>query len=130
MAIPNSYIYLNPKLFLNEMNGLAKGSSIVIVIEDLVTEDPLNMRNRSSIFRYKGFAYLADKSTMVRYNGGKGEIARYTGNGDRIWGVGGGGSEYADRYVDGHVSEHGGEDWGEGEDEDLDKDPRYLYVCF
>ena len=64
-------------LFL-KTNGLAKGSSMVIVmVEDLVVaEDPPNMRNRSSTFRYGGFAYLADRSAMVRYAGGGGEIAR------------------------------------------------------
>ena len=67
MAIPNSHICLDPKLFLYETNGLAKGSSMVMVMEDLVVvEDPPNMRNRSSTFRYVGFAYLADRSAIVR----------------------------------------------------------------
>ena len=59
---------MDPKLFFgNKTNGLAKGSSMVMVMEDLVVaEDPPNMRNRSSTFRYGGFAYLADRSAMVR----------------------------------------------------------------
>ena len=49
---------------------------MVKVMEDLViAEDPPNMRNRSSTFRYGGFVYLADRSAMVRYVGGGGEIA-------------------------------------------------------
>ena len=97
-----------------------------LVAEDLVVaEDPPNMRNRSSIFRHGGLAYLADRSAMVRYVGGGGEIARYAGGGDRIRGVGGG--EHAAEHVDGHVGEHGVEDSGEGDGEDLDED---LCVCF
>ena len=67
VAISNSYIYLDPELFLNETNGLVKGSSIVMVTEDLVVaEDPPNMRNRLSTFRYGSLVYLADRSVMVR----------------------------------------------------------------
>ena len=71
MAIPSSHICLDPKLFFDKKtNGLVKGSSMVIVMEDLgvavVAEDPPNMRNRSSTFRYGGAAYLADRSAMVR----------------------------------------------------------------
>ena len=66
MALSDSHI-VDPMLFL-KTNGLAKGSSMVIVmVEDLVVvKGPPNMRNRSSIFRYGGFAYLADRSAMVR----------------------------------------------------------------
>ena len=66
MAIPNSHM-VDPMLFL-KTNGLVKGSSIAMVmVEDLVVaEDPPNMRKRSSTFRYGGFAYLADRSAMVR----------------------------------------------------------------
>ena len=46
-----------------------------MVMGDLVAEGPLNMRNRSSTFRYEGFANLVDRSAMVRYAGGGGEIA-------------------------------------------------------
>ena len=76
MAIPNSH-FVDPMLFL-KTNGLAKGSSMVIVmVEDaVVAERPPNMRNRSSTFRHGGFAYLADRSAMVRYAGGGGEVAR------------------------------------------------------
>ena len=94
----------------------------MVMVEDLVVaEDPLNMRNRSSTFRYVGLAYLADRSAMVRYVGGGGEIARYAGGGDGIRGVGGGehAAEYVDEDKDGHVGEHGGEYWGEGDGEDL-----------
>ena len=134
MAIPNSHICVDPMLFFGKTNGLIKGSSIAMVmVEDLgVAEDPPNMRNRSSTFRYVGLAYLADRSAMVRYVGGGGEIARYAGGGDGIRGVGGGGE---------HACEHVGEDWGEdldkGKDEDLDEgrgegavDEDRLYVCF
>ena len=71
MAIPNSH-FVDPMLFL-KTNGLAKGSSMVTVMEDLavaedlvVAEDPPNMRKRSSTFRYGGLAYLADRSAIVR----------------------------------------------------------------
>ena len=64
MAIPDSHI-VDPMLFL-KTNGLVKGSSMVMVMEDLVAEGPPNMRNRSSTFRYGGFEYLADRSAMVR----------------------------------------------------------------
>ena len=105
---------------------------MVMVMEDLgVAEDPPNMRNRSSTLRYGGLAYLADRSAMVRYDGGEGEIARYAGGGDGIRGVGGGGE---------HACEHVGEDWGEGldegKDEDLhghvgeDEDGEDLCLCF
>ncbi len=55
-------------LFFNETNGLIKGSSMMMVmVEDLVVaERPPNMRKRSSIFRYGGAVYLADRSAMVR----------------------------------------------------------------
>ena len=107
---------------------------MVMVMEDLgVAEDPPNMRYRSSTFRHGGFAYLADRSAMVRYVGGGGEIARYAGGGDGIRGVGGG--EHAGEHVgedaDGHVGEHGGEDLGEGLDEDRDEEAgEDLCVCF
>ena len=80
MAIPNSHICVEPLLFLNTTNGLAKGSSIVMVmvVEDLVVvvvaEGPSNMQYRSSTFRYGGAVYLADRSATVRYAGGGGEI--------------------------------------------------------
>ena len=78
MAIPNSHFCVDPMLFL-KTNGLAKGSSMVIVmVEDIgVAEDPPNIRNRSSTFRYGGVGpYLADRSATVRYAGGGGDIAR------------------------------------------------------
>ena len=96
----------------------------------MVAEDPPNMRNRSSTFRHGGLAYLADRSAMVRYAGGGGEVARYAGGGDRIRGVGGGIGEHAAEHVDGHVGEHGVEDLGEGDGEDLDEDPRCLCIWF
>ena len=101
---------------------------MVMVMEDLVAEGPPNMRNRSSTFRYGGFAYLADRSAMVRYVGGGGDIARYAGGGD---GAGDGAGEDVGMYVDGHVGEHGGEDLGEGLDEDCDEEAgEDLCVCF
>ena len=70
MAIPSSHICMDPKLFFDKTKGLAKGSSKAMVTEDLVVaveaEDPPNIRNRSSTFRYGGLAYLADRSAMVR----------------------------------------------------------------
>ena len=115
---------------MNETNGLTKGSSIVIVMVEgaVVAERPPNMRNRSSIFRHGGFAYLADKSAMVRYVGGGGEIAWYLGGGE---GTGDGAGEDVGEHVDGHAVEDRDEDLGEGlgegDGEDLDED---LCVCF
>ena len=95
---------------------------VIVIVEDLeVAEGPLNMRNRSSTFRHGGFAYLADSSAMVREGGGEGEIAQYTGGGDRIRGVGGGNSKHAGEYVD--------EDRDKGEDEDLGKDLDKDLIC-
>ena len=131
VAIPNSHICLDPELFLNETNGLVKGSSIVMVmVEDLVVvEGPPNMRNRSSTLRHGGFAYLADRSAIVRYVGGGGEIARYAGGGD---GAGDGAGEYVGKHVDGHVGEHGGEDLDKDLGEDLDEGDGedLLCLCF
>ena len=66
VAIPNSH-FVDPMLFL-KTNGLAKGSSMVVVmVEDaVVAERPPNMRIRSSTFRYGGFANLVDRSATVR----------------------------------------------------------------
>ena len=101
MAIPDSHM-VDPMLFL-KTNGLAKGSSMVIVMEDLViAEDPPNMRNRSSTFRYVGLAYLADRSATVRYVGGGGDIARYLGGGE---GAGDGAGEDIGEHVDEHAVE-------------------------
>ena len=133
MAIPDSHI-VDPMLFL-KTNGLVKGSFIVTVMEDFVAEDPPNMRNRSSTFRYGGFAYLADRSATVRYIGGGGDIARYAGGGDGIRGVDGGG-EHAGEYVGEDKDEDRGEDLDKGKDEDLDghagedKDGEDLCLCF
>ena len=77
----------------------------------MVAEDPPNMRNRSSTFRYGGLAYLADRSAMVRYAGGGGEIASYLGGGE---GVGDGAGEDIGEHVDEHAVE--------GRDEDLVED--------
>ena len=87
----------------------------VMVMEDLVAEDPPNMRNRSSIFRHGGFAYLADRSATVRYVGGGGDIARYAGGGD-------GAGDGAGGYVGEHVGEHADE--GDNDVEDR------LCLCF
>ena len=114
MAIPNSHICVDPKLFLNKTNGLTKGSSMVMIImEDLVVavvvvvaERPPNMRYRSSTFRHVGAAYLADRSSTVRYVGGGGEIVRYFGGGD-------GAGDGANEDFGEHVGEHAGEDRGE-----------------
>ena len=94
---------------------------MVMVMEDLgVAEDPPNMRNRSSTFRYGGFAYLADRSATVIYVGGEGDIARYTGGGD---GVGDGAGE--------DIGEHRGEHADRGDGKDLDENlDEGLYVCF
>ena len=76
MANPKSHFCVDAKLFMNETNGLTKGSSnamVMMAVEDavvaedlVVAEDPPNMRNRSSTFRYGVLAYLADRSAMVR----------------------------------------------------------------
>ena len=130
MAIPSSHFYVDPMLFL-KTNGLAKGSSMVMVmVEDLIiAERPPNMRNRSSTFRYRGVGpYLADRSAMVRYIDGGGEIARYAGGGD---GAGDSAGEDVGMHMDGHVGKHGGKDLGEGLDEDRDEEAgEDLYVCF
>ncbi len=94
-----------------------------------------NMRNKSSIFRYGGLAYLAYRSSTVRKFGGEGEIARYLRVGE---GVGDGAGEDIGEHVDEHADEGGDdhvdedldedldEDGVEGEDEDLDED----CLCF
>ena len=98
--------HVDPKLFF-ETNCLIKGSSNAEVVEDLaVAERPPNMRNRSSTFRYRGVAYLADRSATVRYVlyvGSGGDIARYLGGGEDI-------GKYA--------AEDRGEDGGKGDVED------------
>ena len=109
MAILHSRIYSNPKLFLNETNGLAKASfNVMVMVEDaVVAEGPPNTRKRSSTFRYGDFVNLASRFTTVSYaGGGECKIAWYTGGGDRIRGVDDGDGEYAGEHV------------GEDEDED------------
>ena len=89
-------------------------------VEDRAERRP-NMRNKSSIFRYRG-AYLAYRSATVRqfpYVGGGGDNNRYVGGGgdggsDALFSSGGGDGEDAGEHVDGHVGEHGGEGDGEG----------------
>ena len=73
----------------------------------MVVERPPNMRKRSSTFRYGGFANLADRSSMVRYVGGGGDIARYAGGGEDL-----------------------DEDRDEDLDEDLDDGKDRLCTCF
>ena len=84
------------------------------MVEDQAERRP-NMRNKSSIFRYRG-AYLAYRSATVRqfpYVGGGGDSNRYVGGGD---GDGDGGSDalFSSGRGDGE-----GEDLGEGDGEDL-----------
>ena len=83
----------------------------MVMVEDLVVaEGPPNMRNRSSTFRYRGLVYLADRSTMIRYAGGRDEIARYTGGGNGVGNSTGEDiSKYRGKYTDG------------GDSKDLDK---------
>ncbi len=70
------------------VDGCLGAIGAVGAAEDLVVAEPRpNMRNKSSIFRYRG-AYLAYRSSTVRkflttlYSGGGGEIVRYFGGGD------------------------------------------------
>ena len=95
------------------------------VAEDRAERRP-NMRNKSSIFRYRG-AYLVYRSATVKqflYVGGGGEITRYCGGGE---GNGDGGSDalFSSGWGDGegedfdeHVGEHAVEDRGEDVGED------------
>ena len=59
------------------MNSLIKGLLIIIVIIKnlVVTENPLNIRNKSLTFKYKSFVYLTNKSIIIRYNDNRDEIA-------------------------------------------------------
>ena len=79
-----------------------------------------NMRNKSSIFRYRG-VYLIYRSSTVRkslitiYIGGRGDNIRYIsgGNGDSN-------SKDISKYIDKYI----------GKDKDKDIDEDYLYICF
>ena len=81
-----------------------------------------NMRNKSSIFRYRG-VYLIYRSSTVRkslitiYIGGRGDNIRYIGGSNSD---GNGDGEDIGKYI--------GEYIGKDKDEDADKD--YLYICF
>ncbi len=97
--------------------------------EDRAERRP-NMRNKSSIFRYGGLAYLEYRSATVRqipYVGGEGEISRYLGvgedAGDRL------GEDFGE-HVDEHAVEDGDDHVDEDLDEDLDEEADEDRVCF
>ncbi len=115
------------------IDGCLRATVGVGAAADLIgAERRPNLRNKSSIFRYRG-AYLVYRSSTVRkflttlYSGGGGEIVRYFGGGDGDGGSDSGsdalfssGSDAVGRIrgVIGGDGEDLGEDEGEDEDED------------
>ena len=100
------------------------GAAEVGMVEDRAERRP-NMRNKSSIFRYRG-VYLAYRSATVRqfpYVGGGGDNTRYCGGGEGGDGDGGSDALFSSGGGDGDGrNKDFGEHVGEGEDEDLGKD--------
>ena len=108
-----------PRCLIDRCLRATVGAAEIEAAEDLVVaERRPNIRNKSSIFRYRG-VYLVYRSSTVRkflttlYVGGGGDNIRYIGGGD-------GGSDDIGEYV--------GEYTGEDKDEDADED--CLYICF